>query len=101
MPKKIIWSAKAKAEFLSVLAYWKKRNASTTYSEKLKLETERHILLLSSFPELGKRTEIDTIRSSILNNYSIFYSASKSTIRIISFWDNRQNPECLKKNLSF
>lgn len=35
-------------------------------------------------------------RVLVLTNYSIFYTFDKENIYILSFWDNRQNPDELK-----
>ena len=61
----IKWSEQAKIELKEILLYWKNHNKSNSYSIKLNAE---------------------------VHNYSIFYLIEKDSITILSFWDNRRNP---------
>jgi hypothetical protein len=86
---KIIWSNIAVTQRNKVFEYWNTRNKSI-YDK---------IDLLKSNPHAGKFGSLKPFRILHLGNYSLVYRYSASVIYIISFWDNRQNPDTLKKIL--
>lgn len=93
----IIWSEKAKIELKEVLLYWKKHNKNNSYAVKLNTEVQKVVKDLVRFPYLW--TEVDGYenihKALVFSNYAIFYLIEKETITILSFWDNRRNPEKL------
>lgn len=52
---------------------------------------------LCDFIASGKPIDVENIRIHIMENYSIFYTYNDAEIRVLVFWDNRQNPELLEK----
>lgn len=91
--KKIIWSKRASLEFTDVLTFYNERNTSTEYSMKLVLQTEDHLNALSKNEDLGRLTENKKTRVLVMDVFLIFYEVMETRIEILSFWDNRQNPE--------
>jgi toxin YoeB len=91
--KTIIWSLKAKEEFQKILEFYIQRNNSPTYSLKLMSETEEIMKLLGTYHYLGRCTDNQTTRVIIKVTFLLFYEICKDTIEIVSYWDNRQNPE--------
>lgn len=91
--KKIIWSNRAEEEFKNILEFYIERNKSLTYSLKLIDSVEALTTLLIKNNYLGRLTENGITRVLIKGNYLIFYEVHKSTIEIVSVWDNRQDPE--------
>ena len=91
------WTEQAKIELKEILLYWKKHNKSNLYSVKLNAEVQRVVKDLVRFPYLWTEVEgYENIRRALVFfNYSIFYLIEKNTITILSFWDNRRNPEKL------
>jgi len=92
------WTEQAKIELKEILLYWKKHNKSNLYSVKLNAEVQRVVKDLVRFPYLWTEVEgYENIRRALVFfNYSIFYLIEKNTITILSFWDNRRNPEELE-----
>lgn len=92
------WTEQAKIELKEILLYWKKHNKSNLYSVKLNAEVQRVVKDLVRFPYLWTEVEgYENIRRALVFfNYSIFYIIEKNTITILSFWDNRRNPEELE-----
>ena len=78
------------------MLYWLQRNKSNAYPKKLLTEIQKNTKQLSEFPEIGKPTEVKSVRVLAMDNYSIFYTYTKTKIQVITFWDNRQDPEILK-----
>jgi plasmid stabilization system protein ParE len=91
--REVIWSSNAQKEFAEILAYFTERNKSTEYSLKLIDSVENITHLISENPFLGLENEGDNSRTFILKNYSIIYDFNDHNISILSFWDDRQNPE--------
>lgn len=95
---KIIWSNKAKSERADVFRYWNKRNGNNAYSQKLNTEIKRMLNLLKENYFMGAEIDFfeDIRRVLVFHNYSIFYTIIDENVYIVSFWDNRQNPDDLE-----
>jgi plasmid stabilization system protein ParE len=94
--RKIIWSGKANKKLLEILEYYAHRNKSKTYSIKLYNRFRKELLTLVKQPEIGKRTEIESVRGLIVTDYILFYEFDNERIIVHTLWDCRQNPEDLK-----
>ena len=94
--RKIIWSHRAKIRLFEIMEYFAKRNNSKTYSEKLYSKFNKELKLLLKHPELGIKTEIESVRGLIIDNYILFYEVLDEVIVVHSVWDTRQNPDNLK-----
>lgn len=97
--RKITWSKTAYLQRKSILLYWLQRNKSNAYPKKLLTEIQKNTKQLSEFPEIGKPTDIKNVRVLAMDNYSIYYTHTKTKIQVVTFWDNRQDPEILKNLL--
>ena len=93
----VVWTPKAKEELKEILVYWKKRNRSNAYSVKLNAEAQKVAKSLIRDPYIWPIEEdYEDVRSVLVfYNYSIFYRVEDNIIRILSFWDNRRNPDSL------
>lgn len=91
--RQIIWSARAEKELLHVLDFYIERNGSARYSGKLLDRVEKVVNLLIFHPALGHLTENKETRVIIKDDFLIFYEISDKYIKIVSFWDGRQNPK--------
>lgn len=49
-----------------------------------------------SNPDIGRKTDIPNVRIKIIRNYLIFYEIKGDSLHILSFWDNRQDPQKIK-----
>lgn len=96
MPK-IKWSLKAQRELNSTIIYWNKRNKSETYSKKILKEVEKKQDFLERNPNSGTPLNYKSVfKIQVLKFFSLVYELSIEEIRIVSFWDNRRNPENLE-----
>ena len=91
--KEIIWSDLAKLEFSNVLEFYFYRNGNSDYSLKLVDEVEDLLDTLSQSEFIGRLTSNKITRVIPMKAYLIFYEINANKIEILSFWDNRQNPE--------
>lgn len=94
--RKIIWSSKANRKLLEILEFYAQRNKSKTYSIKLYHRIRNEIHTLVKQPEIGIKTEIESVRALIVADYILFYEFDKEGIIVHTLWDSRQNPEDLK-----
>lgn len=89
--KEIIWSKLAKTQLKTVLEYYVLQNGNANYSLKLLYEVEDLLNTLSKSELIGRLTSNKFTRVISMKNYLIFYEINEDKIKIISFWDNRQN----------
>lgn len=91
--KKIIWSSKAESEFIEILAFYNQRNQNKEYSRRLLSEVEDLMEILKDHPFLGRLCDNKMTRVIVMQSYLVFYEVSEEQIRILSFWDSRQDPK--------
>lgn len=94
--RKIIWSHRARIKLYEILEYFAERDNNTTYAERLYKRFIKELHLLKKHPDLGIKTEIDSVRGLIISDYIIFYEDAGDDIVIHTVWDSRQNPDDLK-----
>lgn len=92
---KIIWSHRARIKLYSILEFYADRNKSKIYSAKLFTRFNKEIKLLAKHPNLGIKTEIESVRGLIVGEFIIYYEHQDNTIIIHTIWDSRQNPDKL------
>jgi toxin YoeB len=92
---KVFWTETAIKQRNHIFKYWNTRNQSTEYSKKVRLKINARINTLKSYPQAGKKTNFEGVRVSALGHFSILYKSDASTIIIVAFWDNRQDPKKL------
>jgi addiction module RelE/StbE family toxin len=93
--RKIIWSHRAKIKLYEILAYYIERNQSKTYSQKIYRKFNSELRKLLKYPDLGIKSEIESVRGLIVGNYILFYEVKNELIIVHSLWDCRQNPDDL------
>jgi len=47
-------------------------------------------------PDLGIKTEIESVRGLIIGDYILFYEVNETKIIVHTLWDCKQNPDELK-----
>ncbi len=94
--RKIIWSHRARIRLFEILEYFAERNKSKTYSEKLYRRLNKELKLLIKHPDLGIKTEIESVRGLIIGDYILFYEDINDKIIVHTLWDSRQNPADLE-----
>ena len=94
--RKIVWSHRARIRLFEIMEYFAERNKSKTYSVKLYRKFNKEIKFLQKHPDLGIKTEIESVRGFIIGDYIIFYEATQDKIIVHTIWDSRQNPDDLK-----
>lgn len=98
---KIEWSPESKADLFNILQFYIDQNKSSTYSKKLNAKIRENLNLLKSNPEMGKQTDIASVRNLITNHYEIIYELIENVVLIVMIWDSRRNPEFKIKNSKY
>ena len=93
---KIVWSQSANIKLFEILDFYTNRNKSKSYSSKLYKRFIKELNLLLKQPDLGKATDIESIRGLIVDEFILFYETTKDRIIVHTVWDCRQNPADLK-----
>ena len=99
MAKQLSWTNQAKADRISILDFYRRRNKSTSYSKKLNRIFIHEIEIISQHPEIGKRSNSTNVRVKISGNYYLIYMIEGDIIYILRIWDTRQNP--IKLNINW
>lgn len=96
MAKRVIWSKKAAEERLEIIKYWIDKTGNNKYSRKLETKFRETIRNISDNNYLGKATDIEGVRLSIVNNYLLFYKTKQEHIEVLTLFDSRRNPSEIK-----
>nr|WP_319400408.1 type II toxin-antitoxin system RelE/ParE family toxin [uncultured Carboxylicivirga sp.] len=94
--RKIIWSHKANIKLFEILEYYTKRNKSPKYSAKLYNRFKKELSIVDTHPEIGMKTDFESVRGLIVEDFILFYEVISDAIIIHTVWDCRQKPEHLK-----
>ena len=92
MAEKIIWTTQAKNELFDILDYWKNRNQSILYSQKLFQLIQNQINLIILFPEIGRKTNFENVRIKNIKDYLLFYEIKNSKLYILTIKSSKQKP---------
>jgi len=72
MAKRVVWTHTAKNARKQILEYWIKHNQSPAYSRKLSKLFRIKVSLLQSKHYLGKPTNFENVRVSLVNHFFHF-----------------------------
>ena len=93
MVEKVIWSSQAKNELFDILDYWKNRNKSVGYSQKLYQLIQNQIDLIKLFPNIGRKTSFENVRVKVIKDYMLFYEIREVNLYILTIKSSKQNPK--------
>ena len=96
MVKKIIWSLRARKEFIEILQYWVNRNKSNTYSLKLNSLVEEQLNFITTFPPIGRETDIPNVYVKVIKDYLLYYEVIEAHLYVLTIRDGRRDPKTLK-----
>ncbi len=96
---KIEWTKIAEYQLTDILEYWDRRNLSRSYSSKLSKTVVKQVDFISRNPNSSRPIFSGEIRTSSLGHYSLYFRINEDSIKILAFWDNRQNPKKLLAQL--
>ncbi len=96
---KLIWSDEALENLKGIIEYLEK-NWTTREIKKFVRLLDKNLNLIKDNPEIfPKSDQSETFRWAVISKQvSIFYNTENRVVHVISLYDNRQNPNRLKKN---
>jgi plasmid stabilization system protein ParE len=94
--RKIVWSRRAQIKLSDILEFYTERNGSKAYSVKLYAQISKAVKLLEKQPDIGHKSDFESVRGLIIKSYIIFYENFPDKILIHTIWDCKQNPNHLK-----
>ena len=77
------------------MEFYAQRNKSKTYSIKLYQRFKKELSILVKQPEISIKTEIESVRGLIVDDFILFYEFDRERIILHTLWDSRQNPDDL------
>jgi len=90
----ILWTKPAIMEFAEIL--YLLRSRSTEAANKIVSQIRSSVLLLSQFPEMRERLELErhTAHDIVVGQYRIFYdyTRTENKVLILAIFDLHQNP---------
>ena len=94
---KIVWSDEA-LENLEKIIHYLESNWTEKELKRFFSRLEKRIRLISQRPQIFPESQAkSSIKKSVLSKQTtIYYKIGKDTVEIVTFFDNRQNPEKLK-----
>jgi len=91
----IIWQSEALTQF-SELLYYLDTHYSPQVGEQLLHEVNRKVALLQKNPLIYRKTYRKAhVRRCLIDSFTVLYyqvNLSKKTVLLLSFWDNRRDP---------
>ena len=97
--RKVVWTQTASRQRRNILEYWVDRNKSNGYSLKLLTASNSKTKLIARNPKLFREADFPETRVASMGHFSIFYKFNSKEIIITGFWDNRDDPKKLLKEL--
>lgn len=98
MVKKIVWTENAMQDRLQIIEYWITKIGNSKYAEYLDSCFEDLALTVAKFPEIGRLYNNTEYKFMVKDSYLLFYYFDKSSVYILSIFDNRRNPGDLNRN---
>ncbi|MCZ8230226.1 type II toxin-antitoxin system RelE/ParE family toxin [Flavobacterium sp.] len=96
--RKIIFSRRSKLQLEELIEYLEYRFSLIT-KEKFVATLDRFVVLIQKDPEIFPKSEANKkIRKCVISKQTtLYYSFNNQEIRLLSFFDTRQDPTKIKK----
>ncbi|MTI19799.1 type II toxin-antitoxin system RelE/ParE family toxin [Fulvivirga sp. RKSG066] len=97
--RQVVWTQTAASQRRSILEYWINRNKSNNYSIKILRLSNDKTKVIAQNPKLFRLADFPDTHMAAMGHFSIFYKFNAKEVIITAFWDNRQDPKKLLKEL--
>ena len=97
--RKVTWVRNAEIQMLDVMDYYYFRNKSMTYSLKLRKDIQFKLHNLNFTVTLPKKTSIENLFYFTHNHICVMFCFEDNDIVVQIIWDERRNPNGLKRIL--
>lgn len=93
MAKRVVWSAKAKASFLTTIQYLQKEWTNKEVASFIE-STEEKIKLIISGKVKFRQSEKKQLREVLITKHNLLvYRETKTKLEIVYIYDTRQHPK--------
>lgn len=100
MSNRIIWSPEAQKSYSEILDYLNEQWGQTAVSRFID-RTESIIGFIRKYPKQYIFSETkNAYRAVVVKQVSLFYRVQPDQIELLTFWDNRKNPDNLESSIS-
>lgn len=99
MAKRVEWTFSAKLCRKNILEYWFRKTGNKKYSRKISYSINKRIEFILEHPRAGKSTSIERVRTTACGHFSIFFVNDSEKITIVGFFDTRDSPDKIMKQL--
>lgn len=89
----VVWMPSAKIELGSTMAYYKQRNGSPSYNQRIRGAINRVIKRIKDQPLSYQLGEDGQTRIAPVLKFQLLYRIYPGRIEIWSFWDPKQDPD--------
>ena len=89
----VVWTRNSKIQLQKILEFFKHRNKSSLYGQKLYKKFVAELNKAARQPEIGVKTKLANIRGLIIGDYILFYEILPDSILVLKIWDSRQDPD--------
>lgn len=96
MAKQIVWTLRAKNDLVEILDYWNHRNKSTIFSVKLYGFIDEQLNLISEYPTIGRKADVENVYVKVIHKYLLFYEILDDTLYVLTIRHGSKNPKTLK-----
>ncbi|PTQ93150.1 plasmid stabilization system protein ParE [Mucilaginibacter yixingensis] len=96
MARSIKWSPRAKKRYQQVLDYLQE-NWGDRVVQKFIERTDKVLYTIAAYPYAYEASSEKIIRKAVIGKQnSVIYRIDNTSIYLLTFWDNRQDPKKLK-----
>ncbi len=96
MAYQIIWSEEAEKTYAEIIGYLHEKWTEKEI-ERLITATQKVLDTISEFPFSYRASKKKNVREALVTRQNLlFYKMRGNQIKLITFWDTRQNPKNLK-----
>jgi plasmid stabilization system protein ParE len=89
---KVVWSERAVSDLKNIISYLEE-NLTEKEISKFTRKLEKQISIIREQPTAFVATKHNNVRRSVmLKQVTLYYHVEDSTVRIVTLFDNRQNP---------
>lgn len=93
MIKQVLWTTEAEDSFDEIFEYLS-RKWSQSVAQDFALRVNELIGIISKKPRIFKRSKSKLVYQALVTKQvSLFYVVKDEQLILLSFWDNRQDPE--------
>ena len=81
--REVVWTKNSEIQLQEILEFFKLRNKSNQYSQKLYKQFKTELKTAAQRPDIGIKTKLEKIRGLIVGDYILFYEIGEDKILVL------------------